>query len=240
MAHQPLCGGYQAKRVCEFCALPKQALEQYVEGLMKEVLQAENIRKATKQITAAVLKSRPQQTESRRSALKQRLTEIEREEGNLISSIGKGIDPELVKDRLNALKQERMSIEGESCQMARDRSAEKTVVDIEAEIQRIIEAAGKEYSTFSSVEKHLLFKKFVRRIEVDRKANKVVCIMRRIPVVHPIIEEIEGGGDKKTTAHEENGQLLGIGVAGTGTAHDRNLGLIPADLLCISILEELR
>ena len=40
--------------------------------------------------------------------------------------------------------------------------------------------------------------------------------MRRIPAVHPIVTELEQEGDKKTTAHEKNGQLLVSGVAGTG------------------------
>ena len=211
-----VCGGYQSKRLCEFCALPKQALEEHVETLMKEVLQTKNIRKATKQIATAMLKERPERHEARKSVLNKRVLEIEGEEKNLIKSISKGTNPDLVNDRINELQEERRLIDAQLIEIGKDQSAISTVADIEVEIQRIVDVAGKDVSLLSPTEKHLLFKKFVRGIEVDRKANKVICTMRRIPAVHLIIAELEQEGDKKTTAHEENGQLLVSGVAGTG------------------------
>ena len=211
-----VCHGYQAKRICPYCAVPGMAIEAHVESLIRDVLIQEKIIKAIEEIVEQIVQRIPDQIDEIRLARTARLEDIKTEERRLIAAIAQGYRDEQFREYLNELHSERVGIESELSDLVIEKSAMVTATDIRSDIFQFIADFGKDPSSLTDRGRRELFQKFVREMWVDSKEGVIECTIRRLPAIHPKIVQIEEDAHKKAAARLRiDGQLLNSGVAGT-------------------------
>jgi len=85
--HQYICGGYNAKRVCEYFRLPRDPLEKFVMSCLRESLSSSSVIEKVRELLTSMLNLAPKQKQSVMHDLELKLRQIEEKQNGIIKAI---------------------------------------------------------------------------------------------------------------------------------------------------------
>ncbi|MGB8658578.1 MAG: recombinase family protein [Candidatus Zixiibacteriota bacterium] len=167
--------------VCTSFHIPKDSIEEFViKEIKKKILSSVNLERLP-----GLIKKRLKDLNERKSPAVQEmdreLADIQRKIENIKDSIEKGVDVDLIKDRLEKLDKRRIVLEGEKIAISSPAQAE---FDVDKAIQEILEPVNHLQDVLMSgadKEKKQRIRSFVAKIEVNPTERKATCYIHKIP-----------------------------------------------------------
>ena len=207
-----VCGGYNKKRICEYCAIKRDEIEPFVLNAIKETLSSPVLLKLIEHKLRALLSSSGESADEK--SIDRSILILEGSARNLADAIGEhGASPTLMsqlqkvelevedlrrqKERIEKMKQDKGLIDEVGSRVA------DFILNFEQRIARV-----------PIHEKKELIRRIVSKIEVDRDANVVRCYVRKVPAVSPEIEEMYRRAENEQRLQKR--RCATSGVAGTG------------------------
>jgi hypothetical protein len=210
------CGGYNSKRVCEYCAIDKEDLERFVLDSIHKTLGDPVVRRTIDKKLRTMLDFDPRRMKGEVSHIQAQLENVTSKIQRYSLAIEKGVDIEFVKDRLAELSGEKKDFLRRKAELEVSGSQKALIVDIAESVSEFLDGFEANLATLPMHEKKELIRKCVKHIEIDRTGEVIRCYVRTIPNAHPKLEELERVPYKTQTAPRFGVRLRNVGVAGTG------------------------
>ncbi len=210
-----ICGGYNAKRVCDWTAVGRDALEEFVVEAVQGVLSRNGVAKKVERELEAVLDAELRHQKMETSDPSIHLKEIDRKLWNISTAIEEGAPVAMFRHRIDALQRERdLALEGlqESKLLSKKL---KELPEISQAIRRFSISFRKVFEQAPVYEKRDMLRRSVWRIEVDGDAKVVRSYIRRLPLATPGAEAIVGGIEKTEIAVKNRLPFRNENVPGT-------------------------
>jgi len=179
-------GGYNSKgkSVCTSLKIPKDEIEDYAVKSIKDSIGQSDIPKIVKRVVEKKLSGRSLKGTDKYSAILSTMQEDERKKANLISAIEKGINMDVViqrltklDNRLNLLYQEKERLESV---LVRGSDIERLVKMIDA----LVDDFDRLFYSATTLEKKRFLALFIEQIVIRKQAQKAQFFIRKIPAVN--------------------------------------------------------
>ncbi len=211
-----VCGGYNSKGVCEYCAVNRDDLEEFVVSVLEEILLDNVILEKVESRLRRLLEMHHDDKEQSLKQFDGRLRDLDGAILRLTTAIEQGAPYDMFAQRLRELAQakevvlrDRISAAEQVTRCTTVRSTAELVSEFSEHFQEAFKSAP-----------HYLKKEMVGRcvggIIVDRDSNLVRCYFRRFPMVGGLDPTFLGDLEKRETVPVIAAPFRKVAVPGTG------------------------
>jgi site-specific DNA recombinase len=220
-----VCGGYNAKRVCQYCAVGRDRLELFVIDSIEDALAENTLVERVERQIASLWSRQPIERVSSLQAVEAEILEINENVRRLVDAIAKGAPFESVDRKLKELDSKKIQLQHRH-QSLREQDDRHNKVKSAAELVAGFSSRFRE--EFEAAPHHArkeLVQRCLGKIIVDPDANVARCYIRRIPIVGGLTDEvIEKAEGAKGVPFSTIPLLRKVGVPGTGLEPARPRG----------------
>ena len=239
--HQYICGGYNAKRVCEYVRLKRDPLEKYVLGCIHEMLSnnilIEKVRDTLKKILKVSLKRHHSLDENIEPLIKQN----EEKQNRIIKAIEEGAPTNTFNNRLTILEKERKKLLQAREEMEKKKEVVLEVEDTARVVNEFCLHFDEHFEAATLAQKKELVRRCLKGIEVDHNTRSVKCFVWKLPLIGPILEQqLSVQVEKQTATSEKKSPFINAPVAGARDAHHCKIDPLLEELSYVSVLENLK
>ena len=214
--HQYICGGYNAKRVCEYIRLKRDPLEKFVLSCIREMLNNNAVIEKVRDNLQKILKLSLKRHRSSNESIELSIEQNEEKQNRIVKAIEEGATTNIFTNRLAVLENERKQL-----LRARDERGKEKEVMLEAEDASVMVndfclRFDEFFEAASLAQKKELVRRCVKVVEVDHETRTVRCSVWKLPLIGQILEGQHPERVKKQTATSEKSPFINASVAGTG------------------------
>lgn len=219
-----VCGGYNSKRVCDYCQVNRDLLEAFVldgiEDLLSQNVTVEKVQRRLARMTD--LQTGDEDSKSR--LLEREAREVKEGIERILSAIEKGAPYEMCDGKLKELAERKANIEKRREEVARQ---ERRKSELWAAAESVADFSRDFRSRYADAD-HQKRKEMIQRclggIVIDRTAKVARCYLRPVPMVGGPVEEIIEGIENAQGIPESPISLRTVAVPGTGLEPARPRG----------------
>ena len=210
-----VCGGYNSKRVCDYCQVSRNALESFVLDGIEEVLAESTLAEKVERRLARMLDVQMEEQDTRTRRLNQELREVEGGIERILSAIEKGAPYEMCAGKMHDLAARKQDIEQRKQE---ELSKEKKKHELKSAAHAIADFSLSFRSDFERAP-HYRRKEDIQRclkgIVVDRDAKMARCYFRPMPLLAGPAGELVEVIENAKVAPDSPVPLRRVGVPGT-------------------------
>jgi DNA invertase Pin-like site-specific DNA recombinase len=219
-----ICGGYNSKRVCDYCQVNRDLLEAFVLDGIDDLLSQNVMVEKVQHRLARMADMQTGDDESKARFLEQEARGVKEGIERILSAIEKGAPYEMCASKLNDLAERKASIEKRKEALV---VKERKRGELRAAAEAIAEFARGFQSRFADAD-HLKRKEMIQRclggIVIDRTAKVARCYLRSVPIVGGQAGQIVEGIENAKGIPESPISLRTAAVPGTGLEPARPRG----------------
>ena len=219
-----VCGGYNSKRICDYCAVNRDMLEGFVLKGIEDILLDNAVLNKAEEHLSRLFEVESNTSGSSIRIAEQRLQQIKTKINRLYSAIEEGAKFEQIAGRLQELEKEKLTVEADYRGGIQHQSRKRSVGSAAAAITEFSQNFRASFDAASPMLRKELIRRCVGSIIVDRDAKVVRCYFRRIPLVGKIETEILRELENAEGTPFITEPLRTVGVPGTGLEPARPRG----------------
>ena len=215
--HRYICGGYNAKRVCDYVVIKRDQLEHFVLGCVRETLQTEEMASDVERKLRQLLDLEPGNEKMESDRLSKEMQTLQSKLDRILVAIEDGTSAHLFGDRIVTIEKEKKRIQEEIEKSLHTETVSLQIDDVAGMVREFATHFEEIFESAPLAERKDLLRRCVSRIIVEHEPKVVRCFVRKIPVVNDqiagILESVQKG--YKTLMATESSPLVITGVAGT-------------------------
>ncbi len=219
-----ICGGYHAKRVCEWAAVGRDILESFAIDAVTDVFTNDRFIEGVRVELNRLMEIEPGVAETQRIASTHRLGEIETALGNITRAIEGGAPVEMFTGRISELLAEKEKVQQQRQQATIVTAAGSSVDKMSFAVSDFCASFRQAFDRAPIQERKELLRRTIWRIKVDGGARTAECYVRRFPVVGGLQDQMIRDLEKQATATDYRLPLCNEWVPGTGLEPARPRG----------------
>ena len=215
--HRYVCGGYNDKRICDFVLVRRDGVEDFVLQSIRTTFNNPNLLKRVEMYLQQRLASGPATAMSEKTDLEKQLKLNEEKMDRIIDAIESGNVAPAMEKRIASLKKERKELINALAQSATPERPGDCTADVVASVADFVLKFDQIFSVATMSERKDLVRRCVRKIVVEHEPRIVRCFVRKMPMVSPVVEDLQLEPiNEQTATPEKESPLFIVGVAGAG------------------------
>jgi site-specific DNA recombinase len=216
-----VCGGYNGKRVCQYFAVNRDALEGFVLQSIRSTISDPEFLSFVVMELQRLIDSHPDEVSRKAETIKQQLADLSTREMNLIQAIEGGISLGSIRPRLDELRAEKSRLEDEARGNNTERITEDQVLDAASAVKAFVADFEKQFGDGPLPLRKQIIRQCVKTIEIDPENSVARCYVHRIPPLTPALLDIQADQPKNEKAPGNRTPFRRAVVAGGGTVSMR-------------------
>ncbi|HLP17939.1 MAG TPA: recombinase zinc beta ribbon domain-containing protein, partial [Bacteroidota bacterium] len=180
-------GGYQAKRVCTYIALPKDDVENFAFSSILETITNPKTLELVDTLITRLSTHKQTFADATLQAVNRELDAVERKKGNILETLSLAENEQTrraLMDKLGSLESEQTKLEIKISSLKSESRAERDFISLAHSVKNFMTKFESIYTNAPLYERKEIFKKCLQKIVVDREKNVVRVFVWVIPAVY--------------------------------------------------------